>query len=98
MVPRAVGRYIQPVVEAIGVPFDLCGKRMGSRLGPAALKLAGLEESFDELRVEFGWGGDLAGCSEDLGQTREFKEFDPLLHCISQLKQRTDASLKSGST
>jgi arginase len=71
---------------------------MGSRLGPAALRLAGLEEAFDELRVDFAWGGDLRGCSEDLEQTRELKQFEPLLHCIAELRKRTDASLKLGYT
>jgi arginase len=86
------------VVEAIGVPFDLCGKRMGSRLGPAALRLAGLEEAFDELKVDFAWGGDLKSCSEDLEKTRDLEEFDPLQNCIAELKKRTDASLKIGYT
>jgi arginase len=86
------------VVEAIGVPFDLCGKRMGSRLGPAAVRLAGLEEAFDELKVDFAWGGDLKSCSEDLEKTRDLEEFDPLQNCIAELKKRTDASLKIGYT
>jgi arginase len=85
------------VVEAIGVPFDLCGKRMGSRLGPAALRLAGLEEAFDELHVNFTWGGDLKSCSEHLEQTRQLKEFDPLVSCIGELKDRTATALKSGN-
>ncbi len=30
--------------EIVGAPFDLCGMQVGSRLGPAALRLAGLAE------------------------------------------------------
>ncbi len=85
------------MVEAIGVPFDLCGKRMGSRLGPAALRLAGLEEAFEELHIEFEWGGDLDGCSEErLGDARELKDFETLIRCIAALKRRTEASLSLG--
>lgn len=85
------------MVEAIGVPFDLCGKRTGSRLGPAALKLAGLEETFDELKVDFSWGGDLLGCG-DLEESQKLKEFEPLIQCITELRQKTEASLKQGHT
>lgn len=87
------------MVEAIGVPFDLCGKRMGSRLGPAALRLAGLEDAFDELHVDFTWGGDIQGCSEEsLGEARELRELEALVGCIGNLRRKTDASLKSGNT
>lgn len=87
------------MVEAIGVPFDLCGKRMGSRLGPAALRLAGLEEAFDELHVDFAWGGDIKGCSEEeLGEAREAKEFSALIACIAELRTRTSTALESGKT
>jgi arginase len=91
------GKFIF-VVEAIGVPFDLCGKRTGSRLGPAALKLAGLEEAFDELHVDFCWGSELKGCSEDLEDARELKSFEPLLHCISELRTSTSDALDRGHT
>ncbi len=72
---------------------------MGSRLGPAAVRLAGLAEAFDELKVDFAWGGDLKGCSEEeLEETQKLGQIDPLLYCISELKKRTDASLKIGYT
>jgi len=37
-------------MEFIGVPFDLCGHTLGSRLGPSAVRLAGLAESLTALR------------------------------------------------
>jgi arginase len=86
------------VVEAIGVPFDLCGRRLGSRLGPAALRLAGLAAAFDELHVDFAWGGDIKGCSDDLSDGEMLSDFDPLIHCIAELRRRTEASLKIGYT
>lgn len=86
------------MVEAIGVPFDLCGKRIGSRLGPAALRLAGLAEAFDELKVDFAWGGDLRGYFDDIEEGSATEDFVPLINCISELRRRTDASLKIGYT
>lgn len=85
------------MVEAIGVPFDLCGKRLGSRLGPAALRLAGLAEAFDELHVDFCWGGELRERTEDLEGSREMRNFGPLLSCIEELKERTSVSLAAGN-
>ncbi|MFI5384965.1 MAG: arginase [Fimbriimonadales bacterium] len=87
------------MVEAIGVPFDLCGKRMGSRLGPAALRLAGLEDAFDDLHVDFVWGGDINGTpAEDLEGATELREFGALIHCITELRERTAGSLNAGHT
>lgn len=85
------------MVEAIGVPFDLCGKRMGSRLGPAAVRLASLDKVFDGLEVDFAWGGDLRGC-EEVEHRGSLQSFDPLMGCISDLRKRTEASLKIGYT
>lgn len=39
-------------MELIGVPFDLCGRQLGSRLGPGAIRIAGLRESLLALREE----------------------------------------------
>jgi arginase len=47
------------VVEIIGAPFDLCGRRPGSALGPAAVRLAGLQEALEALGIETRDGGDL---------------------------------------
>lgn len=80
------------MIEGIGVPFDLCGARTGSRLGPAAVRLAGLEAAFDELQVDFAWGGDLA-----VPETSS-PVFDQLLACVQQLRQRTEQVLAAGAT
>jgi len=47
------------MVELIGAPFDLCGGRPGSRLGPAALRLAGLKRSIVELGIQVEDRGDV---------------------------------------
>lgn len=43
----------------IGTPFDLCGGRLGARLGPAAVRLAGLASTLSELGYSVGDAGDL---------------------------------------
>ncbi|HVT13896.1 MAG TPA: arginase [Fimbriimonadaceae bacterium] len=84
------------MVEAIGVPFDLCGQRMGSRLGPAALRLAGLEDAFDELHVEFRWGGEVQGSEDLLERSQSLTSLEPLIQCVTDLRERTTESLKAG--
>ena len=37
----------------IGVPFDLCGRQPGSRLGPAAVRLADLENEVKAIGVPY---------------------------------------------
>src|SRR5690242_3385778 len=71
---------------------------MGSRLGPAALRLAGLANAFDELHVDFAWGGDILGYTDELGQGSYMEDIDALLRCIGELRKRTEASLKIGYT
>jgi len=44
-------------MEVVGVPFDLCGYRPGARLGPAAVRLAGLDDilkSLDRTLLDLG--------------------------------------------
>jgi arginase len=42
---------MKPTLQIINAPFDLCGRSPGSRLGPWAMHLAGL----DEQLVSLGW-------------------------------------------
>lgn len=51
--------YDSPVVELIGAPFDGCGRREGSRLGPAALRLAGVVPTLTSLGLQVTDRGDL---------------------------------------
>ncbi len=46
------------VVDIVGVPFDLCGPEPGSRLGPLAMRLVGLETGLQRLDYEIR-GSDL---------------------------------------
>ena len=82
------------MIDVIGVPFDLCGKRLGSRLGPAALRLAGLVSTLEALHVEVHDQGDLATGVECLHQDG-MRNFDPLLGCVKELKARVKTALQA---
>lgn len=73
------------MIDVIGAPFDLCGKRLGSRLGPAAIRLAGLIDALEGLDQSVVDCGDIAAlpeCTEDGG----LRNFRPMLKCVSQLR------------
>src|SRR5690349_13570696 len=51
------------MIELIGVPFDLTGKAEGSRLGPDALRIAGIRRTLEALDLKVEDSGDLdIGC------------------------------------
>jgi arginase len=37
------------MIQVVGAPFDLCGRRLGTRLGPIAIRLGGLVEGLERL-------------------------------------------------
>lgn len=84
------------MIDVIGVPFDLCGKRLGSRLGPAALRLAGLIGVLADLGLESKDLGDVPVPSEQ-GPSQGLRSFEPYLQCLKALKSRTVDSLEAGT-
>lgn len=48
----------QPTVTLIGAPLDLCGPELGSRLGPAAMRLVGITETLHKLGLQTVDAGD----------------------------------------
>ncbi len=83
------------MIDVIGVPFDLCGKRLGSRLGPAALRLAGLMGVLSDLGLENEDLGDVPVGAEDGAEG--LRNFKPYLKCLKALKSRTIESLTKGA-
>lgn len=84
------------MIEIIGAPFDLCGMRLGSRLGPAALRLAGLRESLEALGLDVADGGDVQpgpGDPEEGGM----RSFAPLLEMVRALQARARETLVKGA-
>lgn len=84
------------MIEIIGAPFDLCGMRLGSRLGPAAVRLAGLHEALTALDLETKDSGDVAVGVDD-GEVAGMRAFGPLLQTVKQLCTRTGDALAGGN-
>ncbi len=47
------------MIRILGAPFDKCGRMAGSRLGPGALRIAGLEDALRGMRLAVCDDGDL---------------------------------------
>ena len=80
-------------IEIIGVPFDYCGAKPGSRLGPGALRIAGLMEQLKVLEMDPKDTGDLDVASL-APTTAGIKNFDAGFKCVSMLKEKVMDSLK----
>jgi len=72
------------MVQIIGAPFDLCGLRLGSRLGPAAIRLAGLVDALRDQGIESRDNGDvMVNLVPD--EAPGLKNFAPLMYCARTL-------------
>lgn len=84
------------MIEIIGAPFDLCGPQQGSRLGPPALRLAGLARVLQQLGLTITDQGDMAtGVESDNDGLRNF---DSLFSYLQELKSRTADALSRDAT
>lgn len=86
------------MIDIIGAPFDLCGMRLGSRLGPAALRLAGLSNALEAVGIETRDLLDVpapADCAIEKGDG--LRNFRPLLDHIRLLREKVLHSLTAGS-
>jgi arginase len=84
-----------PPLRIINAPFDLCGRSPGSRLGPAAARLAGLSEELRGLNLQIdpregGW--DL---ESSLGSGDAPLEVQSLARCL-HLKKDVARALDEG--
>ncbi len=84
------------MVEAIGVPFDLCGYQLGSRLGPEALELAGIGSALEQLTIPFRWREKLQ--VQSAPQTGSgLQQFAALIEIVGKVKTATSAILSDGN-
>jgi arginase len=83
------------MIHLIGAPFDLCGRRVGSALGPAALRLANILPELTRLDQ-----------TEDLGDIQferslapgaGLRNFDAALSAYQNVKRTVSASLSLGA-
>jgi arginase len=72
-------------MELIGVPFDLCGKQLGSRLGPQALRLAGIARELHALGFNVSDVGDLP-VHDWRDEWGGLAGFEPALDCVLRVK------------
>ncbi len=84
-----------PPMEIIGVPFDLCGFRLGSRLGPAAVRLAGLAEAMQALEYEVLDDGDVVIPPAHPG-VDGIKQHGPAAYVFTQVFERVQETLSEG--
>ena len=82
------------MIEIVGAPFDLGGLRTGSRMGPSALRLAGLATALRETGQEVADGGDvpMGEAETALGGIRDFA---PLLRHLGNVRRRVAEALAS---
>lgn len=81
------------MIEILGAPFDLCGLRPGSRMGPAALRMAGLSEALRELGEEVIDGGDVSP-SGPVTDAEGLCNFTPFLEMARELRTLALTSLR----
>ena len=99
--PECTGRpgRIGGMLEIHGVPFDRCGRRSGSALGPAAIRHAGLVPSLNHLGQAAHDTGDLTLGDVSAENCRLGSDsFDAALNVYAQLARRTRATLERGNT
>lgn len=87
---------LSPVIDIIGAAFDLCGYAEGSRLGPAAIRLAGLQAELEKLGLKSRDRGDVVGPGPYTDEDG-MRNFPPLLATVRGLRERTREALQDDS-
>jgi arginase len=83
------------MLDLIGVPMDLCSARQGSRLGPSAVRLAGIQAVFEALGQEVCDRGDLP-IHPEATEPHGIRNFAPATACHAELKKGVAKALKEG--
>lgn len=83
------------MVDILAAPFDGGGARLGSRLGPAALELAGLPEALESRGLRVGRWVNLPNPMPVTAKPG-LRAFDACLSAVGDLKKATADSLASG--
>lgn len=81
----------------IGSPFDLCGYRQGARLGPPAVRLAGLQGTLEGLGHNVVDEGDIA-FSDLPTDPAGLKHFEGCVHNLAQVRDRVASAAAKGET
>ena len=84
------------MIEIIDAPFDLCGRQVGSRLGPMAMRLAGLGSALDSMGVPYTLGGSAVELVGDRPSERQ-EIYDQAVPFYSNLKSKVSDAIKRGN-
>ncbi|MBV6457997.1 MAG: Arginase [Fimbriimonadaceae bacterium] len=85
------------MIDIIGVPFDLGGRRTGSRLGPSVLRLADIEGALQRLGIEIRDQGDLS-IEPVAADPCGIREFATASVVYAQVKAAVAKSVSEGRT
>ncbi len=85
------------MIRIIGAPFDYSGRCQGSRMGPSALRLAGMAEELKLLGLDVLDEGDVPVPSL-ASPTDGFAQFETYLSVVESVKSRALATLKQNET
>ena len=85
------------MIEIIGAPFDLCGLQPGSRLGPAALRIAGLQEALENAGLSVVDSGDVVVRDTKLSESDSMRALTPLLAVVADLQTMVGECLDRGN-
>lgn len=85
-----------PPIQIVGAPFDLCGLRLGSRLGPAAVRLAGLRPALEAAGLTVRDPGDPAYVHEPT-EGPGLRNFEALYFAIRGTRDRVAAAFETGA-
>ncbi|MBI3722056.1 MAG: arginase family protein, partial [Fimbriimonas ginsengisoli] len=83
------------MIEVIGVPFDLCGRRSGARLGPSAIRFAGLVPGLEGLGLRVKDSGDLH-VPDQPPAPGAIRNLEPLLELTRSLRAHVSGTLAAG--
>lgn len=90
--------FSNQAVDLIGVPFGLGGKRHGAQLGPAALRLAGLEAAIRPFVREVRDKGDVSVKTATVDGTKgSIGHFPAVFSNLRNVKEAVGASLSDGA-
>lgn len=88
------------MIHVVGAPFDLCGLRVGSRLGPAALRLSGLIGELRRQGHEVVDRGDIATdflVPDESPHGPGLKYFDELHRAVMSLRNEVRIAVDRGA-
>lgn len=83
------------MIEIIEAPFDLCGKHLGSRLGPTAMHLEGLVKHLNLTGTKVHLGERAWPLNDELPEDRSLR-ISQAVECYRSLKEEVAGAISRG--